>query len=144
MTTIARPQRISGTNARRRRFVGVAGAVLVAALIWIITVPLAGHHLRIGDGSSSSTQTVDLPAVIVVSLGVSLLAWGLLALLERFTRRARLIWVVVASLVLLASLVPLTAPSLDGATRVALGLMHLSVGAILLTTYVSSSSPRRT
>ena len=49
---------------------------------------------------------IDLVVVTQVTVVVSLLGWGVLALLERVTPHARTIWTVLAVVVLVASYVP--------------------------------------
>ncbi len=67
----------------------------------------------------------------LTSLGVGLAAWLLLELLERWTRRPRLIWRIVACAVLVLSLTgPLAATT--GAGLAVLLSLHLVVGSILI------------
>ena len=127
---------------RRTRALAIAGAVVVSSLIWIVTVWGFGHRLVVTDGSGSQSQEIGLPAVILLSLVVSLLGWGLLALLERFTTRAGVIWAAVAATALAVSVLPLTGPGTAPATRLSLGLMHVAVAAILITVFYRTSTRR--
>ncbi|MFG1950408.1 DUF6069 family protein [Micromonospora sp. NPDC048830] len=133
-------------SRRRSRALAVAAAVVLPSLIWMVTVLAFDHRLIVTDGSGSRSQEIGLPPVILLSLVVSLLGWGLLALLERFTRRAGVIWAVVAVLALGVSFLPLTGPGTAWASRVALGLMHVTVAAVLLTVFLrtSTTAPGRT
>jgi cell division protein FtsW (lipid II flippase) len=117
----------------RLRALGVVAAVLAPVLIWVVAVPVLGVDLLVSDGRRQSpTQfEVGLGAVVTVALGSALLGWGVLALLERFTRHARTVWTVLATVLLVLSLVPLFGP-MSGATRLTLALMHLAVGAALI------------
>lgn len=130
-------------SARRRRRLGVTAlAVLAPLLVWVIADPLAGHSLRITDGE----ETLDIGAVPVAFVGLlaSLLGWGLLAVLERFTaRRARTIWTVVAGAVLLLSFLPLTGGGMDGGTRFSLAVMHVAVAAVLIPGFAGRSADSR-
>jgi hypothetical protein len=65
-------------------------------------------------------------------LAGSLAGWGLLALLEKRTTRARTIWTGVAILVLVASLSLPLAAGTTTSTKVALSVMHLAVAAVLI------------
>ncbi|MBT2896995.1 DUF6069 family protein [Streptomyces sp. McG3] len=118
-------------SARKRRLGVTALAVLLPVLVWLVSDPLAGHRLRIADGE----QRLDIGALptAVVALLASLSGWGLLAALERFgVRRARDIWTGVAGVVLAMSFLPLIGDGMDGGTRISLALMHLAVGAVLI------------
>ena len=83
------------TGVGRTRALGVAGAVLAAVAVWAIAVPLSGTHLLIRFGSGAA-QSIGIDYVIGASLAASLAGWGLLALLERRTARARRIWTGIA------------------------------------------------
>ncbi|MGA6174649.1 DUF6069 family protein [Streptomyces sp. NPDC012600] len=117
---------------RSRRSLTVLVAVLAPALVWLVTDPLLGHRLRITDPEAGETLDIGLLPVVVLALLVSLLGWGLLAALERFTGRARLLWTVAAFAVLLLSFLPLTGSGMSGGTRTSLALMHLAVAAALM------------
>jgi Family of unknown function (DUF6069) len=67
------------------------------------------------------------------SLVAALAGWALLALLERFTARARTIWTAIALLVALLSLAgPLSILATTEANVLALALMHVVVAAVLI------------
>ena len=87
----------------RTRALSVAGAVLAAVAVWAVAVPLSGTHLLIRFGSGAA-QSVGIDYVIGASLAASLAGWGLLALLERRTARARRIWTGIACVVVVLSL----------------------------------------
>ncbi len=115
----------------RTRALSVAAAVAAAAGVWVLAVPLLGLHLEVRFGTGAP-QTVGLGLVLGASLIASLAGWGLLAMLERRSARARTIWTAAAFAVLLASLsLPLTAGT-TASTKVVLALMHLAVAGILI------------
>jgi hypothetical protein len=92
---------------------------------------LAGAELRVKPSGQAAT-VVGLPIVVITVLVIGAAAWGLLALLERFTSRAITIWTWTAIVVLLLSFsAPLTAEATTAA-RGWLIAMHLAVGAILI------------
>lgn len=124
----------------RARFAAVALAVIATFAVWIVAGPIIGLDLVVSfDGGA--TQSVGPGAVIVVSLIASLLGAASLAVLER-TRSGRAIWTVLAVLTVLLSLAgPLSAQSVDS-TRLALVLMHLTVGAVLIPSLVRTSPTR--
>ncbi|CAN5159147.1 hypothetical protein BH20ACT5_BH20ACT5_01860 [soil metagenome] len=116
-----------------RRFTAVVAAVLTNAMIWLIAVPVVGLELLVSQPGDRPPMLVGLPAVIATSLVAGLAGWALLGLLERRTRRAGAIWTTVAVIVLLLSFAPLLLGADTAATtRVALGSMHLTAGAILI------------
>jgi Family of unknown function (DUF6069) len=70
--------------------------------------------------------------VVVAALVGSLAGWGLLALLSRFSAKARAIWTVTAMVAALLSLAgPLSATASAG-TKVSLVAMHLAVATVLI------------
>jgi hypothetical protein len=115
----------------RTRALSVGGAVTAAVAVWILAVPFLGLHLivRFGNGSP---QTIGIDFVVGASLIASLVGWGLLAMLERRSTRARTIWTLLAIGVLLVSLsLPLSAGT-TASTRVVLAVMHMAVAAVLI------------
>jgi hypothetical protein len=77
--------------------------------------------------------------VVIVSVLAGLAGWGVLAVLERQTARAGVVWAPVAIVVLAASLVgPLGSGTTAGA-RVSLAAMHVVAAAILIPIYVRTS-----
>jgi hypothetical protein len=130
------------TRLGRTRALGVGGAVIAAVAVWVVAVPLLGVHLLIRFGSGAA-ETVGVDYVIGATLIASLAAWGLLAVLERRTSRARVIWTVVAAVVLLVSLsLPLTAGT-TSASKTALALMHIAAAAVLIPTLRHGSATRQ-
>ncbi|GKQ37496.1 DUF6069 family protein [Streptomyces sp. A012304] len=118
----------------RTRALAVLATVAVGGLIWLVAHSVLDIDLRVPDGPGSTTTTeLALPAVLIGTAVVSLLGWALLAVLERVTARARVLWTVAALLVLVLSLfAPLFGEGLEAGNRVTLVLLHLSVGAILV------------
>ncbi len=78
----------------RYRLLAVALAVVAALVVWIVA-SLAGAQLEV-TSPLVGTLTINAPLVIVSALPLVVAAWGLLAVLERFTSRARTIWTIVA------------------------------------------------
>jgi hypothetical protein len=122
------------TRPRRARAPAVIAATLAALAVWLITDPLLGIDLT-GTTRPGSQQLQPITPALVAgaSLAVALAGWALLALLERFTARARTIWTAVALLVALLSLAgPLSILASTEANVLALALMHLAVAAVLI------------
>jgi hypothetical protein len=123
------------TRPRHARALAVIAAALAALAVWLITDPLLGIDLTAPTAPGSQQLQPITPAIVAsASLVAALGGWALLALLERFTARARTIWTAVALLVALLSLAgPLsTLASTSAANAVALALMHLAVAAVLI------------
>jgi hypothetical protein len=115
----------------RARALCAAGGALAAALAWAVEVPLLGIHLNVRFGGGH-IQTIAVGQVIGVAVAASLLGWLLLALLERRTPHARLIWSAIALAALAASLaLPIAAATTTSAV-VGLIVMHLTVGAVVI------------
>jgi hypothetical protein len=124
---------VPDTKQRRARALCTAAAALAAALAWIVEVPLLGIHLtaRFGTGH---LHTIAPGQVIGVTVAAALASWLLLALLQRRTPHARLLWTITALAALATSLaLPLAAAT---TTSAATGLiaMHLTVGATVIPT----------
>jgi hypothetical protein len=115
------------TRPRRARAPAVIAATLAALAVWLITDPLLGIDLT-GTTRPGSQQLQPITPALVAGAG-----WALLALLERFTARARTIWTAIALLAALLSLAgPLSTLASTEANVLALALMHLAVAAVLI------------
>lgn len=120
-----------GRAPASQRAISVAGATLAALAVWAIAVPGLGVDLVIRFGSGTP-QTVGIGSVVTAALVASLLGWGLLSLLERRARQARVIWTVAALAALAASFsLPLIAGT-TASTVAALSLMHVAVAGVLI------------
>ncbi len=121
-------------DRRRARLTVVAGAVLAALAVWFVAEVVFGLDLR-RPAASVGQVAEDVDAVhVAFSAAVgSLAAWGLLAVLERLTDRARGVWTVIAALALLVSLGgPLSGSGISTENRLVLVLMHLVVAAVVI------------
>lgn len=118
----------TGYTNRNRSLTAVA-AMAVATASWGIAHSLLGVELTVGKGDS--LRRIDSLAFTITALGVGFAAWGLLALLERYTDNARTIWTRIAVGVLAVSMLgPLGATT--GAAMAAFAITHLLVGGILI------------
>jgi hypothetical protein len=134
---------ISAGTRRRNRALAVVAAVVAAALVWVVGEPVLGNDMVI-TAEGQQPQDLGASAFIMFSLFFSLLGWALLALLERVTRRARLIWTVAALVFLAVSLVPPLTIEASGGTKVVLALGHVAVGAVLIPVFRATSTNART
>ncbi|GAA3396603.1 DUF6069 family protein [Cryptosporangium minutisporangium] len=132
-----------GRTRLRARALAVGGAVAANVALWVIGEPLLGHDLVV---TQPGEEALDLGfgAIAVVSLIVALLGWASLAVLERVTRRARVVWTVVAVLVLAASFMPVLQVEASAGTKTVLALTHLAVGLVLIPVFWRTSTRRAT
>jgi hypothetical protein len=125
----------------RARALSAAGGALAAALAWIVEVPLLGIHLNFRFGTGH-TQTIAVGQIIGVTVAAALLGWLLLALLERRTAHARLLWTTIALATLAASLaLPLAVATTTSAVA-GLIVMHVAVGAVVIPATAHTSRAR--
>ena len=130
-TTTTAARAVPDAKQGRARALCAAGGALAAALAWIVEVPLLGIHLdfRFGTGH---LQTIAAGQVIGVAVAASLLGWLLLAMLERRTSHARLLWTAIALAAVAVSLgLPLAVATTTSAVA-GLIAMHLTVGAAVI------------
>ncbi|AXB42965.1 DUF6069 family protein [Amycolatopsis albispora] len=129
MTTSAAQETPAGSKALTR-VGGIVGAAVAVSLIWTLAVPVLGVDLTVTSIGATAPQTVDLVTILIATVAVSLVGWGLLALLER--RGKGRIWTFVAAGVMVLSLAsPLLATGpLDA--RLTLALLHIVVGAVVI------------
>ncbi|MDQ2698576.1 MAG: DUF6069 family protein [Actinomycetota bacterium] len=114
----------------RHRLLAVVAAVAAPLVVWVVA-SLSGASLEV-ISPVAGTMRIDALLVIVTALALALAAWGMLALLERFTRSARRIWTIVAVAVLVLSLPPLAFLDATVGTKVALAVMHIATGLTLI------------
>ncbi|MGH3425491.1 MAG: DUF6069 family protein [Nocardioidaceae bacterium] len=106
-----------------------AAAVAAAVLVWALAAPLGGVALTVGTGASA--QEIGPAAVVVVSLLAAGCGAAALRLLQRLSPRGRRTWTVVATVVLVVSLVGPTGAASAAAWAV-LTCMHLAVGSVVV------------
>lgn len=130
-------------SVRRDRLLTLGAAVVVGLVVWIVARLVLGHDLRVTAAGSDSPTTVGPVAVVVTTLVGGLIAWGVLVLAERISRRTRPVWLVVGIVVLLLSLAgPFTRANGTGAA-IALLREHLVVGGVLIAGLLRTIPSRR-
>ena len=140
LTTTSAPT-VPGSKIGRARALCVIGGALAAALAWIVEVPILGIHLNFRFGTGP-IQAIAVGQVIGAAAAASLLGWLVLALLERRTSRARLLWTTIAVAVLAVSLaLPLTAATTASAAA-GLVILHLTVGATVISALAYTARAR--
>ena len=109
----------------------VLGATAAAVAIWVVAT-VAGAELTVSFGPGQPIQKITVVNVVVAALVGSLAGWGLLALLRRFTAKARAVWTVTAIVAALLSLSgPLSTTASPG-TKAWLVAMHLAVATVVI------------
>ena len=140
----ASPGTTRGSLWRRptARPIAVALGVLAALAVWGISELVFGVDVRQPAFGPGVPQDLTAGPVVVASLVAGLAAWLALAVLERLTRHARAAWVTLATLLLVVSLgAPLSGRGIDGASRLVLTLLHLTVGTVLIVLLARTSPP---
>ena len=112
----------------------VLAAVAGALLVWVIADPLLKADLDVRFGDSGAADHVAGRAVAVTTLALALLGWGLLELLERRygSPRGDDIWVAIAVVAMLLSLLGPIIAGLTISATVGLLAIHITAGGILI------------
>lgn len=91
----------------------------------------------------SDDQTIGFAQVIVVTGLVGLVAWGVLALLQRMTSsRAKVIWTAFAVIVFVLSLLGSLGSGVDASSKVVQTCMHVGAAATIIPLMRRSASIR--
>jgi hypothetical protein len=109
----------------------VLGATAAAVAIWAVAIA-AGADLTVSFGPGQPIQKITVVNVVVAALVGSLAGWGLLALLRRFTAKARAVWTVTAIVAALLSLAGPLSTIASAGTKAWLVSMHLAVATVLI------------
>lgn len=116
-------------------------AALAALLVWAVAVPLAGVGLQVTY--AGTVQTTGPMQILLVALLAGIVAWAVLAGIEKSSRTPRRIWFPAAATVGVASLAgPLFGAASAPAMLILLGL-HLVVGGILTVGLPAVAGPRK-
>lgn len=108
---------------------------IVAALIVNAVILFAGRLLMSEFPVAtvgSDEQTIGIAQVAIVTTLSGLLAWGLLAVLERTTARPAMIWMVTGFIVLAVSMLGPIDGAVDTESAIVLALMHLGAAATII------------
>jgi hypothetical protein len=122
------------------RAMAIVEAILVNVVILIV------GRLIIGEFPvatvSGDDQTIGLGPVILVTALVGLVAWGLLALLERTTSRAKTVWTAIAVVVLALSMFGPLGSGVNTSSKVVLACMHVGAAATIIPIFRRSVATR--
>ena len=114
------------------RISAVLAAIAAPLIIWVAATPVLKIALEVRLTPGSPTQTVSALTIAIVGMLAGLVAWGLLALLERVTRHPRAIWTSISMVVLVVSLAGPLSGAQTPSAKVALVCMHLAVAIALV------------
>jgi hypothetical protein len=120
-------------GARRRvRVAAVAGAALLSSLLFLVARAFGTDFTITDPGVGKPPHTFVLPEITGISLFFALLGWAALAVLERYTTRAARVWGVLATTVLVLSMVPIGIERATPDTKLMLAVIHVAVAVALV------------
>jgi len=122
----------AGRSATRHRHRAVVTALAAVAALGLWAVAAVGSDTDLQALRQGDLHVIGPGAVVITATVAALAGWAVLALLERFTARARTIWTGVALAALLASLGGPLSGGVGTGSKVVLALMHLVVGAVVI------------
>lgn len=132
------------SGARWKGRLLAVGAAVVAALVVFVLLKVFGQELRTPGMNGAAAAQLNAGAVVLVSALAGFAAWALLAVLERFTEKALMIWTIVAVAVLVLSLGgPMSGTGVSTGNRLALALMHVVAGTVLIVLMRRTAGRRR-
>lgn len=106
-------------------------AALAAILVYTIVVLVLGIEVRVPESFGSRTLIpLTFDSVVGAAIIAAVAGWALLTVLELVTKKARLIWTVVAVVVFLFTLPYM--PGFRIVDRVVLVLLHTALAAVLI------------
>lgn len=124
----------------------VRAMAIVDAIILNVVILIVGR-LATGDWPVATVgdddQTIGFVPVILVTLIVGLVAWGLLALLERMTGNAKTIWTAIAVVVFLLSLLGPLGSGVGTSSKIVLALMHVGAAITIIPLMRRSAAAER-
>lgn len=120
------------------RTMAIVDAIVLNVVILIVARVVNGEYpmATVGDDD----QTIKFAQVIVVTALIGLVAWGLLALMERTTARAKAIWTAIAIVVFVLSLLGPLGSGVNTSSKVVLACMHIGA-AVTITPLMRRSVP---
>lgn len=123
-------------NSDRRlvaRAATAALAVAVAVVVWTVATQVFDIEVLSPEMGGEPPAPISAAQVVAASAAASLAAWGLLAALERLTKRPRRLWLSTAAGAFVLSLgAPLTGAGITGANQATLAALHVAVAAVVI------------
>lgn len=120
----------STRSAWQKRAMAIVAAIVANVIILIVGRVVNGEFPVATVGGDD--QTIGFAQVIVVTVLVGLVAWGLLALLERRTARAKAIWTAIAVIVFVLSLLGPLGSGVNTSSKVVLACLHVGAAATII------------
>jgi Family of unknown function (DUF6069) len=118
---------------RLLRLVAAPLAALAVAAVWLLVDKAAGLALHQPAFGSGPPRPLSIGFAAAVAPVAALAAWGLLAVMERFSDRGSRLWLRAALITLLVSLVgPLAGHGVSFGNRATLVAMHLAAAAVVI------------
>lgn len=132
-TTISQiPARIDATLTAPWQ---VRALAIVDAIVLNVVILIAGRTVT-GDWPVATVngdeQEIGIVSVIAITALAGLAAWGLLALLERVTSKAKTVWTAIAVVVFLLSLLGPLGSGVGTSSTIVLALMHAGAAATII------------
>lgn len=112
------------------RAMAIVDAIAANVVILVVGRVVNGEFPMATVGSDD--QMIGFAQVIVVTVLVGLVAWGLLVLLERTTSRAKAVWTAIAVIVFVLSLLGPLGSGVNASSKVVLACMHLGAAATII------------
>ena len=118
-------------NARGRagRVVAIAIAATATGLAWLLG--RMAHVDYIVD-TPIGTREITLALTIVAAVAAGIAGWVVIALLERYTSSPRGVWIALALVVLVVSIVPIFWTTANLGTQLMLTALHCVAAAVLI------------
>jgi Family of unknown function (DUF6069) len=129
MPHTATRQAISNARSHAGRIVAITTAATATGLAWLIG-RLA--HVDYLVDTPIGTLQVTLALTVVATVVAGIVGWGVIALLERYTRSSGRIWIALTIVVLVLSIVPVFRTTANPATQYALAALHCVAAAVLI------------
>jgi hypothetical protein len=117
-------------TGKQMREVAIVAAIVVNVIILVVGRLVNGEFPVATTGSDE--RAVGFGQVIIMTGVTGLIAWGLLAVLERITSHAKTIWTVIAVIAFLLSILGPIDGGVDTASKVVLALMHVGAAATII------------
>jgi hypothetical protein len=126
---------VTGTAGERQgtsgpRIASVVAAALASAAVWFVA--RVGFDVGVVAETGGTRTTVELPAVIMATVVMGLLGWGLLELLERKVSSPRAAWTATAVVVFVLSLLAGPLGGVTTGAKSALACLHATAALVLI------------
>lgn len=139
---IGKLRELTGGSARLTRLAAVVIAFFANAIVWLIADPIGGANLRATAAGFDDPQSVNLLSILFSMITYGIIAWIVLMLIERFSSRAKSVWLIVSLVALALTMFPIFGGSDNSATTITLIIMHLVAAAVIIPIFASTIRER--